>query len=183
MSNIVSQRQRTATPQNYSKPTVIYDGVFASRSVEHRAWKNMHSRCKEQYAQHRFYFDKGIKVCDRWTGNNGFLNFFADLGRRPSSKHSVDRIDCSKGYEPSNCRWATTRQQAINRNMPHSRTSKYRGVCKQKNRESWLVAIDNIRVGSFSDEYTAALAYDHEAVKRHGIDAHLNFPQGVSYAI
>jgi hypothetical protein len=58
---------------------------------------------------------KGIRVCDRWLGPDGFRNFLADMGKRPSAEHSLDRIDNAGHYEPVNCRWATPLVQQTNR--------------------------------------------------------------------
>lgn len=55
------------------------------------------------------YIERGITVCDRWRV---YENFLADMGRRPSPKHSLDRIDTDGNYEPGNCRWATNVEQA-----------------------------------------------------------------------
>jgi hypothetical protein len=52
---------------------------------------------------------RGIKVCDRWR--TSFANFLADMGRRPSPQHSIDRINQQGDYEPCNCRWATRSEQ------------------------------------------------------------------------
>lgn len=70
------------------------------------------------YPETEFYHNyggRGIKVCDRWLGDQGFDNFCQDMGVKPSSKHSLDRIDTNGNYEPSNCRWVTAKQQARNR--------------------------------------------------------------------
>jgi hypothetical protein len=66
------------------------------------------------------YGGRGISVCDRWAGPDGYLNFVSDMGRRPTPRHSIDRIDVNGNYEPSNCRWATPDVQANNK-----RTSRY----------------------------------------------------------
>lgn len=66
---------------------------------------------------------RGIVICDRWL--HSFESFFTDMGPRPSPKHSIDRIDNDGNYEPSNCRWATAKQQE--RNKPGTLTLTYRG--------------------------------------------------------
>lgn len=77
------------------------------------SWIAMKWRCcnpnSTAYAR---YGGRGITVCDRWI--NSFENFLADMGPRPSQKHSIDRIDVDGHYEADNCRWATTKQQSEN---------------------------------------------------------------------
>jgi hypothetical protein len=64
--------------------------------------------------KYHLYGKVGIIVCDRWR--ESFENFLADMGKRPSRKHSLDRHpDPSGNYEPTNCRWATALQQRHNR--------------------------------------------------------------------
>jgi hypothetical protein len=82
-------------------------------SSEYRTWASMKMRCLNPktlgYAR---YGGRGIKICDRWLD---FTKFIADMGRKPSLRHSLDRINNDGDYEPSNCRWATPKEQAFNR--------------------------------------------------------------------
>lgn len=77
-------------------------------------WTSMKARCYDKNHMHyRNYGGRGIVVCERWI--NSFANFLADMGDRPSDKHSIDRFPDKNGnYEPGNCRWATAREQGSN---------------------------------------------------------------------
>ena len=82
---------------------------------EYGAWSCMKSRCTNPNAkQFKYYGGRGIKICKRWF--HSFENFLSDMGRRPSSKHSLDRYPNINGdYKPSNCRWATKKEQSEGR--------------------------------------------------------------------
>jgi hypothetical protein len=84
------------------------------------------------------YGGRGISVCGRWLGIDGFANFLADMGERPSAEYSIDRKDVNGDYEPSNCRWATRSVQSINRRMSKNNKSGVTGVCYLVNQKVWV---------------------------------------------
>jgi len=71
---------------------------------EYNIWALMKQRC---------YNQKRIVVCDRWRSN--FEAFLGDMGARPSSRHTLERLENDGNYEPANCKWATWKEQASNR--------------------------------------------------------------------
>lgn len=96
-----------------------------TNSPEFSTWDSMKDRCYSKGRKDKaYYHDKGIRVCDRWLGKEGFMNFYKDMGPRPKGM-TIDRIDNSKGYSPENCRWATVKQQA--RNTSWNRIIEYQG--------------------------------------------------------
>ena len=84
---------------------------------EYRSWVEMRRRCTNRNSiGYRYYGGRGIAVCERWSS---FENFLADMGKKPTPRHSIDRYPNNDGnYEPGNCRWATAKQQASNRRKP-----------------------------------------------------------------
>lgn len=84
-----------------------------TKTPTHRIWCLMRQRCNDvNFPGYAKYGAKGIRVCERW---NSFENFLADMGEKPSPRHSIDRMNPRGNYEPGNCTWATAKQQQNNR--------------------------------------------------------------------
>ena len=108
-----------------------------SHTVEFNAWNAMKGRCYNiRNHAYSHYGGRGIIVCDRWL--NSFEHFLADMGQRPTSRHSIDRINNDGNYEQSNCRWATDTQQANNTR---------RSLCYEFDGESLPLSDWSVRLG------------------------------------
>lgn len=84
-----------------------------SKLPEYSIWIGMIQRCENPNADmYHLYGGRGIRVCREWR--NDFARFFADMGPRPTKRHSIERNDSDKNYEPKNCRWATPAEQSRN---------------------------------------------------------------------
>ena len=74
----------------------------------------MRQRCFDKnFPQYKHYGGRGITICKEW--GDSFEAFYADMGPRPTLRHTLDRIDNDKGYFPGNVRWATRQEQPKNR--------------------------------------------------------------------
>lgn len=87
----------------------------ASNTLTYNSWRAMKDRCySKKHSEYKRYGALGTIVCERWI--NSYPNFLEDMGERPEA-HSLDRINPFGNYEPSNCRWATHKEQANNKKM------------------------------------------------------------------
>jgi hypothetical protein len=114
------------------------------KSVEYRAWYSMKTRCyNRNNPSYINYGARGIIVCERWRSS--FETFYADMGPRPSPKHSLDRIDNNGPYSPDNCRWATRKEQA--RNTRHNSLVRVgaENVCLVEASEKLGISADTVR--------------------------------------
>ena len=111
-----------------------------SYAPEYRIWAAMRHRCNNpnDRAFHN-YGGRDIRVCERWSA---FEAFIADIGRRPQSDLTIERINNDGDYCPENVRWATRRENNLNRRVYRIRpdnTSGHPGI--YRNGAGWIVRV------------------------------------------
>ncbi len=146
-------------------------GMTSSR--EYRSWASMIQRCYNPKSKaYKNYGGRGITVCERWRS---FANFYIDMGPRPQGT-SIHRHEVNGNYEPGNCKWATTHEQALRKRLPSNNKSGYRGV--HFDRDAWVAAIgfenETIYLGRYKTKEEAARTYNQAAIVHFGAEAMLN---------
>jgi hypothetical protein len=122
---------------NAIKPGPITHGECLHRRIspEYTSWQAMKARCSNpNLSAFKYYGGRGISVCARWR--DSFEEFLADMGRRPSMAHTLDRFPNNNGnYEPGNVRWATKSEQLKNRRR-YAKAARGAATCQTLTRAS-----------------------------------------------
>lgn len=96
-------------------------------SPEYQSWAGMLQRVSNpKHKDYKSYGERGITVCERW---HSFENFYADMGSKPSSKHSIERENNELGYGPDNCKWGSNHEQGRNKRTNRNITWNGRTQC------------------------------------------------------
>ncbi len=128
-----------------------------SLSEEYGIWRGMIKRCyTTTHVHYARYGGRGITICDAWR--TSFEQFYAYMGKRPSPRHTLDRIDNDGNYEPGNVRWATWEQQAGNRTF---------GDTRGESNVSAKLTDDNVR--QIRSDYAAGSVSQSQLAKIYGV--------------
>jgi len=136
-------------------------------------WSSMRRRCNNMKdKQFPGYGGRGIQVCDRWLGKDGFKNFIEDMGYKPTPEHSIERINNDGNYEPGNCKWATRLEQEFNKGMQKNNTTGVKGVAYIKKSKIYYATVTvnrkTIYLGSYRTVAEASIARQAGEYKYYG---------------
>ena len=131
----------------------------------------LHRCYNEKRDNYLYYGGRGIEVCERWSGDVGFINFLEDMGDCPD-KLSIDRINVNGDYTPENCRWADLSVQGYNKGLDPNNSSGKSGVSFYKLQNKWSAEIHHqgrhIRLGMFVNFDDAVKARKEAELKYYG---------------
>lgn len=132
-----------------------------ARSRTYRSWEGMRSRCNNPTnARYQQYGGRGITVDPLWES---FEHFLADMGECPLD-YTIERVDNSKGYSKSNCKWASYTEQNKNRRTPKNNTSGVKGVSFIKSKGVWQTIVKV--QGRAKNLYTGADFFEAVCVRK-----------------
>lgn len=128
----------------------------------YKIWRGIKERCTYPNGQHhKNYYDNGVKMCDEWFNSSiSFIEWALKNGYKDDL--TIDRIDPFGNYEPSNCRWATRKEQARNK----------------RNTKRYSVNGEMLTLSEISEKYTIKLETLVARVYRYGytIEEAINAP-------
>lgn len=125
----------------------VYAGFMADPILRRHwwVWSAMRDRCNNPKAKHyKDYGMRGITVCDRWQLS--FHDFIADMGLRPTNRHTLERRDNDLGYNPSNCVWATQSEQSKNKRAYKKASDLPAGVLVSGGKYAARIKVDGNRI-------------------------------------
>ena len=126
------------------------------QALEYRTWAGMIQRCTNpNNPMYSYYGEKGIKVCNKWL--HSYSEFLWDMGRRPSTKHTLDRKNNKLGYYKENCKWSTRQEQARNRKSVK--------LNERRVKEIRALYLYGETQKSISKKYNVTLSVIHKVVK------------------
>lgn len=127
-----------------------------ANTQEYKIWSGIRSRCRDSSKNKTAQNYRKVKFSVDWSKD--FRNFLRDMGKRPSKRHSVDRIDSSRGYCKHNCRWATPHEQILNRKIVKNKNMLL-GVFRHgasfclrrsfRGKEYWIGAFDTLEEAAY----------------------------------
>lgn len=132
--NEKSTQTRYLTSKHTRSCGCFYNHAFThghTHTKFYQVWNGMKKRCSP-VAGHKNYNGRGIKVCERWQS---YENFYADMHQTYTHGLTIERINNDGDYEPSNCKWATRKEQARNRRQNRMITIQGRTLCL----EDWCI--------------------------------------------
>jgi hypothetical protein len=119
-------------------------------TAEYKTWTAMKRRCLDPSdVGFYLYGGRGVKIHQSWI--NSFSEFLTCVGKRPTSKHTIDRIDTNGNYEPGNVKWSTPKEQG--RNRRNNRIIECRGQRKTLVEWSEQIGIPAINISTRIDRY------------------------------
>lgn len=157
--NQLRQKKTTCCIECAAKHRQLFPDKKVNGIPEYAVYCGIKGRCyNNKNRSYSNYGGRGIKICDRWL--NSFEKFYSDMGKRPTSRHSIDRIDNDGDYCPENCRWATVTQQNNNR---RNKRSLY--IVYHKHKKGWQVIVKGKYLGRYKEYAMAVEARDNYVTK------------------
>jgi len=113
---VYDQTHHKAHYRAHKEEKKAYEKVYYQKNYLRYTWRNMICRCTNpKQKDYKNWGGRGITVCQRWL--DSYEDFAKDIGERPSTEHSIDRIKNDGNYEPGNCKWSTKKEQQNNRRL------------------------------------------------------------------